>query len=133
MSGELLLRDIIDLDASYDTNLPEDEKNLFLPETTFVVPSSPNPKDTQAVSEETSEQKRKKSVAKNGKEETDNSSEEESELPTVSGVEEELDEDNPENVSLDDMEQKLLPGILETFEKIHKLNSLKITTFAPNF
>jgi len=122
MSGELLLRDIIDLDASYDTNLPEDEKGLFLPEATFVLPSSQGPKDNQAVSEEPSEQKRKKSAVKNAKEETAASSEEETEQPTLSGVEEELDEDNPENVSLAAMEQKLLPGILETFEKISKLS-----------
>jgi len=122
MSGELLLRDIIDLDASYDTNLPEDEKGLFLQETTFVVPSSPGPKDSKSISEETSEQKRTKSPIKNAKEEPDASSEEETEQPTLSGVEEELDEDNPENVSLAAMEQKLLPGILETFEKIGKLS-----------
>nr|HPI63622.1 RNA polymerase sigma factor RpoD [Alphaproteobacteria bacterium] len=79
-------------------------------------------KDNQAVSEETSEQKRKKSAVKNAKQETDASSEEEPEQPTLSGVEEELDEDNPENVSLAAMEQKLLPGILETFEKISKLS-----------
>lgn len=120
MSGELLLRDIIDLDASYDTNLPEDEKSLFLAEPNFEPFTSPNPKDKRELVENSNEQKGKKQVVKN-KEELSDAGEDPEQL-AIADLEEELDEDNPENVSLAAMEQKLLPGILETFEKIVKLS-----------
>ncbi len=123
-NGSLLLRDIIDLDASYDTNMLDDEKDMVVDSTAFAKTPVISKSKSAEESIESAEKKSNKTTKslQNKVESSDDNEDNFAETEGTEDIEDDLDEDNPENVSLAAMEAKLLPGVLETFDKIVKLS-----------
>ena len=112
---EIFLRDIIDLEATYnDANVTEDDEDFDPDDTSVLGKAAEAPEE-----KEEKEEKPKKASSEDDEEEGDGENEE--------GDEDEDEDDEYETVSISKMEEELLPTVLGAFEKIKK-NFKKLST-----
>ena len=107
---EINLRDIIDLEATYnDANVTEDDEEDFDPDDSSSLLGSKSDDD-----EEEKEEKKKPEKSSDDEDGEDGDSESEGD------DDDDDDDDEYETVSISKMEEELLPDVLVTFEKIKK-------------
>ena len=112
---EIFLRDIIDLEATYnDANVTEDDEDFDPDDTSVLGKAAEAPEE-----KEEKEEKPKKASSEDDDEEGEGENEE--------GDEDEDEDDEYETVSISKMEEELLPTVLGSFEKIKK-NFKKLST-----
>ena len=112
---EIFLRDIIDLEATYnDANVTEDDEDFDPDDTSVLGKAAEAPEE-----KEEKEEKPKKASSEDDDEEGEGENEE--------GDEDEDEDDEYETVSISKMEEELLPTVLGAFEKIKK-NFKKLST-----
>ena len=105
---EIFLRDIIDLEATYnDANVTEDDEDFDPDDTSVLGKAAEAPEE-----KEEKEEKPKKASSEDDDEEGEGENEE--------GDEDEDEDDEYETVSISKMEEELLPTVLGAFEKIKK-------------
>ena len=114
---DIHLRDIIDLEATYnDANVTEDEEDFDPDDASSLLgtKSDDDEDDKKDAKKEDGEKTSKKSKSEDGDEDEDGEGAE------SEGEDDEDDDDEYETVSISKMEEELLPDVLESFEKIKK-------------